>query len=168
MKLSELRRVTVAKPQVRGREAQDERSGRQTRDHRNTNWQRGRVRAASVRVNAKPNPPQDAPGRARWPARKVQALTWGDLSRESEGEVSKGRSSVEASRKRGGAKGRSTKRMAQPRATQQGERPLQRTARTSRTLPWTGGRKQNRCSRGEQTQAGSSHAGRAKATESHE
>src|SRR5688500_12339998 len=111
-------RATVAEPQVRGREAQDERSGRQTRDHRNTNWQRGRVRAASVLANAKPNRHQDAPGRARWPARKVQVLTRGDLRRESGGEVSKGRSSDDAPRKRGGAKGRSTKPMAQPRATQ--------------------------------------------------
>ena len=53
-KLSELMRATVAKPQVRAREGEDERSGRPKCDHRNTNWQRGRVRAASVQANTKP------------------------------------------------------------------------------------------------------------------
>jgi hypothetical protein len=103
---SELMRATVAEPQVRGREAQDERRGRQTRDHRNTNWQRGRLWAASVRVNAKPEAHQDTAGRARWDAGKVQVLTRGDLWSESAGEVSRGRSSVEVPGKGEGAKGR--------------------------------------------------------------
>jgi hypothetical protein len=107
MKLSELMRVTVAEPQVRGREAQDERSGKQTCDHRNTNRQGGRVRAASVPLNTKPKDHQDASGIAGWRAGKVQGLTRGDLPRESAGEVSRGRSSEEALRKQGRAKGRS-------------------------------------------------------------
>src|SRR5260221_7253629 len=99
-------RVTVAEPQVRGREAQDERGGRQTHANGNTNRQRGRVRAASVLANAKPETHQDAPGRAGWRVGKVQVLTRGDLSRESGGEVSRGGSSDDARRKTGGAKGR--------------------------------------------------------------
>jgi len=101
-------RVTVAKPQVRGREAQDERSGRQTCDHRKTNRQRGRVRAASVPLTTKPKTHQDAPGRVGWRAGKVLVLTRGDFLRESAGEVSRGRSSEEALRKQGRAKGQST------------------------------------------------------------
>lgn len=103
---SELMRATVAEPQVRGREAQDERRGRQTCDHRNTNWQRGLLWAASVRVNAKPEAHQDTEGRARWDAGKVQVLTRGDLRCESSGEVSKGRSSDESRGNAEGAKGR--------------------------------------------------------------
>ena len=102
-------RVTVAEPQVRGREAQDERSGRQTCDHRKTNRQRGRMRAASVPLTTKPETHQDASGRVGWRAGKVLVLTRGDLLRESAGEVSRGRSSEEALRKQGRAKGRSTK-----------------------------------------------------------
>ena len=101
-------RVTVAEPQVRGREAQDERSGRPTHDPRNTNRQRGRVRAASVRVNAKPKAHQGASGRAGWRVGKVQVLTRGELLRESAGEVSRGRSSDDARRKAGRAKGQNT------------------------------------------------------------
>ena len=92
MSLSEVMESTVA--ELQGREA--ERSSRQNRDHRNTNWQRGRARAASVRLNAKPKIHPDASSRARWPARKVKALTRGDLDRESGQGVSRGRSSVEA------------------------------------------------------------------------
>ena len=142
-------RATVVKPQVRGREAGDERSGRQNCDPRNTNRQGGRVRAASVLGNAKPKAHQDAPGRAGGHAAKVQILTRGDLFCESRGEVSKGRSSVEAPRKRGRAKGRSSSNMAQPRAFLRGERPLERTEWHLRPLPWTGRTRQNRCSRGE-------------------
>jgi hypothetical protein len=103
-------RATVAEPQVRGREAQDERSGRQICDHRNTNWQRGRVRAASVLANTKPKPHQGASGRARWRAETVQVLTRGDLCLETGGEVSRGRSSQDACRKAGRAKGRRKRR----------------------------------------------------------
>ena len=114
-------RATVVEPQVRGREAQDERSGRQICDHRNTNRQRGRVWAASVLANAKPEAHQDAPSKAGWRAETVQVLTRGDLLRESGGEVSRGRSSDEACRKAGRAKGRSTSSMVQLEAP--GERP---------------------------------------------
>jgi hypothetical protein len=117
-------RATVAEPQVRGREAQDERSGRQIRDHRKTNWQRGRVWAASVLANAKPKAHQDAPSRARWRAEKVQVLTRGDLPAERRGEVSRGHSSAENCRKAVGAKGQSTSDMAQSRVLAPSERSL--------------------------------------------
>lgn len=89
--ISELVRATVAEPQVFNREVKDERRGRQTRDHRNTNVQRGRLRAARVRVNSKPNPHNDAACRGRWSAEKVQALTRGGLHFERSAEVSRGR-----------------------------------------------------------------------------
>ena len=102
-------RVTVAEPQARSREAQGERSGRQTHDHRKTNRQRGRVRAASVLATTKPEAHQDAPGRAGWRVGKVQALTRGELLVERQGEVSRGRSSGDACPKAGRAKGQSIK-----------------------------------------------------------
>src|ERR1700733_11511881 len=114
--MSELMRATVVEPQVRSREAGDERSGRQIRDHRNTNRQRGRVRAASVHANTKPKTHQDASSRAGWRAEKVQVLPRGVLLCENGEKVSRGRSSDEARRKAGRAKGRSTRNMAQPRA----------------------------------------------------
>jgi hypothetical protein len=95
---SELMRATVAEPQGDAREGGAERSGRQTRDHRNTNRQRGRQWATSVLGNTKSNPHQDTASRAGWPAGKVQVLTRGDLPRESAREVSRGRSSKEWSR----------------------------------------------------------------------
>ena len=95
---SELMRVTVAEPQGDAREGGTERSGRQTCDHRNTNRQRGRQWATSVLANTKSNPHQDTACRAGWRAGKVQALTRGDLLRESVGEVSSGHSSKEWSR----------------------------------------------------------------------
>ena len=91
MSLPEVLEPTVAEPQ--GRKA--ERSGRQNRDLRNTNWQRGRVRAASVRVNTKPQVQPDAPSRARRRANKVKSLTRGGPERESAQGVSRGHSSVE-------------------------------------------------------------------------
>ena len=125
--ISELVRATVAEPQVLNREVRDERRGRQTCDHRNTNVQRGRLRAASVLADAKPNPHNDAAGRGRWHAGKVQALTRGGLWRESVEEVSRGHSS--GHRERGPAarltndtahpeamKGRSIGNMAYPKA----------------------------------------------------
>jgi hypothetical protein len=100
-------RVTVAEPQVRGREAQNDRSGRQIRDHRNTNWQRGRMRAASMRAKDEAQfSYQDASCRARWRAEKVHVLTRGELRSESGGAVSRGRSSDENCRKAEGVKGR--------------------------------------------------------------
>ena len=101
---SELMRATVAEPQGDAREGGAERSGRQTRDHRNTNRQRGRQWATSVRVNTKSDPHQDTAGRAGWHAGKVQVLTRGDLPSESAGEVSRGRSSKERSRGLGDAR----------------------------------------------------------------
>jgi hypothetical protein len=91
-------RVTVAEPQGDAREGGAERSGRQNCDHRNTNRQRGRRRAASVLANTKPKAHQDAAGRAGWRAGKVQALTRGGLPRESAEGVSRSHSSSEQSR----------------------------------------------------------------------
>lgn len=70
-----------------------EATARQICDHRNTNVQRGRLRAARVLGNSKPNPHNDAACRGRWNAEKVQALTRGGLRRESVGGVSRGHSS---------------------------------------------------------------------------
>lgn len=91
-------RATVAEPQGDAREGGSERSGRQNRDHRNTNQQGGRQWATSVRVNTKSNPHQDTASRAGWHAGKVQVLTRGDLRRESAEGVSRGHSSKERSR----------------------------------------------------------------------
>ncbi len=96
--ISELMRATVAEPQGDAREGGAERSGRQTRDHRNTNRQRGRQWAISVRTNAKSNPHQDTASRAGWHAGKVKVLTRGDLPCESAGGVSRSHSSSEQSR----------------------------------------------------------------------
>ena len=71
--------VTVAKQQGSGREAVAERSWRQTPDCRNTNWQRGRKWATSVRTNAKSKSHQDTSGRARRHGRKVKPLP-GEIS----------------------------------------------------------------------------------------
>src|SRR4051794_1027905 len=131
-------RVTVAEPQVRGREAQDESSGRQTHDHRNTNRQRGRVRAASVLANTKPKAHQDAPSKAGWRVGKVQVLTRGDLLRESVGEVSRSHSSDDARRKAGRAKGGSSRLRAQPKALGRSERPLEQhgVATAAASVDW--------------------------------
>src|ERR1700749_4712949 len=97
--------VTVAKRQGSGREAVAERSRRQNPDRRKTNLPRGRAWATSVRMTGKSKLHPATSGRARRPGAKVQALTRGDLLRESAGEVSRGHSSVESPRKRAGAKG---------------------------------------------------------------
>ena len=119
-------RATVAEPQGDAREGGAERSGRQTRDHRNTNRQRGRQWAISVLANAKSNPHQDTASRAGWPEGKVKVLTRGDLPRGGAGEpersgdsqpqaarrasaarqLSRGRSSVDGRRKAAGVKDR--------------------------------------------------------------
>jgi hypothetical protein len=91
-------RATVAEPQGDAREGGAERSGRQTRDHRQANRQRGRQWATSELANTKSNPHQDTASRAGWHAGKVQVLTRGDLPGESLGEVSRGHSSEERSR----------------------------------------------------------------------
>lgn len=110
----ELVRATVAEPQVRSREAVDERRGRQTCDPRNTNVQRGRLRAARVLANSKPNPHNDAACRGRGNARKVQVLTRGGLERESAQGVSRGHSS---GRRERGQMARLTNDTAHPVAT---------------------------------------------------
>ena len=74
------------------------------------------MRATSWRVTAKSQDHQDASGRVRLHARRVLILTRGDLRRESAGEVSKDRSSVDAVRKHSGAKGRRTDRL-EPRSS---------------------------------------------------
>jgi hypothetical protein len=99
--------VIVAKGQGSDREVVAERSLRQNPDRRNTNWQRGRAWATSARASTKSETHQDTSSRARRHGRKVETLTRGDLRLESGGEVSRGRSSDDAPRKRGGAKGRS-------------------------------------------------------------
>lgn len=91
-------RATVAEPQGDAREGGAERSGRQTRDHRNTNRQRGRQWATSVLPNTKSKTHQDTASRAGWRAGTVQALTRGGLLGESLGEVSRGHSSQDRSR----------------------------------------------------------------------
>jgi hypothetical protein len=81
-------------------------------DRRNTNRQRGRMRAMSVLGNAKSDrhrkTHQVEPGGTG--PNEFMHLTRGDLRCESGGEVSRGRSSEEARRKAGGAKGQRTKR----------------------------------------------------------
>ena len=109
--LTEPMAVTVAERQGRPREGVAERSREQRCKRRNTNGQRGRVRATSWRATAKSQGHQDAPGRVRRHAPKVHDLTRGDLRRESAGEVSKDRSSVEVVRKHRGAKGLRTERL---------------------------------------------------------
>ena len=90
-----------------------ERSGMQRDGRRNTNGQRGSVRAMSVLGNAKSKSHRKTyevePGDT---ARKFTHLTRGDLFRESGGEVSRGRSSEESRGNPEGAKGRRTKRQA--------------------------------------------------------
>jgi len=54
-------RSRTARQKPRG---EAERSGRRTFDRRNTNWQRGRIRAASWPWTAKPKDHQDVSGRA--------------------------------------------------------------------------------------------------------
>jgi hypothetical protein len=98
--------LTVAERQGSGRETVAESSRRQTPDHRNTKRQRGRMRATSVRGNAKSKDHQDASSRAAWHGGKAHVLTQGDLFCESRTGVSRGHSSVDAARKHGGAKGR--------------------------------------------------------------
>jgi len=98
--------VIVAERQGSDREVVAERSRRQNSDRRKTNWQRGQTWATSVLANAKSEPMEDTFGRARRRGMKVEVLTRGDLLRESAGEVSRGRSSEEARRKTGRAKGR--------------------------------------------------------------
>ena len=143
-------RATVAEPQGDAREGGTERSGRQTRDYRNTNWQRGRQWAISVLANAKSNPHQDTASRARWHAGKAEALTRGDLLRASAGEVSRGRSSDESLRKQEGAKGRRNhqQRSAEHCATGQNTPGRQQTTGTTypETLREPG--PLTRCSRG--------------------
>jgi len=100
--------VIVAERQGSDREVVAERSRRQNSDRRKTNWQRGRAWATSVRATAKSEVHPDTSGRARRRGGRVQVLTRGELCGESRGVVSRSRSSEEARRKSGGAKGGST------------------------------------------------------------
>jgi hypothetical protein len=87
-------RATVAELQGDAREGGAEGSSRQICGRRNTNRQRGRVWAASVRVNAKPGGHQDTPGRVWRRVGKAHVLTQGDLDCESRQGVSRGHSSL--------------------------------------------------------------------------
>lgn len=126
-------RVNRSRRQGSGREAVAERSLRQSPDHRNTKRQRGRVRAASVLVNAKPQAHQGASGRAAWPGTRVHVLTQGDLTRESGPGVSRGRSSEDAVRKHGGAKGRRNDCKATREPVKLAKRARTSAARSGRT-----------------------------------
>ncbi len=88
---------TVAGDKAADREAVAERSPRQTPDHRNTKSQRGRMRAASVLADAKPETHQDASSRGSWRGEKVHVLTQGDLFDESWREPTEGRQPAEGS-----------------------------------------------------------------------
>lgn len=101
-------------------------------DRRNTNRQRGRMRAISVLGNAKSNRHRkthqvepDGTG----PKKMFMHLTRGDLRHESGGEVSRGRSSEEARRKAGGAKGRRTTERATKAGLRNGGVELSETRR---------------------------------------
>jgi len=89
--------------------ATGERSLKRKPDRRNTNRQRGSMRATSVRGNAKSERHRKThrvePGGA---GGKFMHLTWGDPGPARGREVSRGRSSADARRKAGGAKGRRT------------------------------------------------------------
>ena len=145
---SEPMRATVAEPQGGIREDVAEGSGRQTRDHRKTNRQRGRQRATSVLANAKSKTHQDVASRDGWRAGKVQALTRGDLPSESAGGVSRGHSSDDGARKSATAKGqrnrqqRSAEHCACGQNTPERQRPEGRKSRAPREPSPAG-----RCSR---------------------
>lgn len=145
---SELMRATVAKPQGDAREGGAERSGRQTCDHRNTNRLRGRLWAASVLANAKPNPHQDTASRAGWPAGRVQDLTRGDLRGASRGGVSSGHSSVESRRKTEGAKGQRSQQQRSTAHCAPGLNPPGRQQTTALRLALREPVPPTRCSRG--------------------
>lgn len=115
-------------------------------DRRNTNRQRGRMRAMSVLGNAKSNrhrkTHQVEPG-GTGPKRMFMHLTRGDLRRESGGEVSRGRSSEESRGNTEGAKGRRTKRgpsANHPAGSRQEERRNKAGAATTATTRFDGKR----------------------------
>jgi hypothetical protein len=103
-----------SEPPGGGREADAESSGEQRDSRRNTNGQRGRMRAMSVRVHAKSHrhqkPHQVEPGGMD---RKWVFLLGETSGARAPGGVSRGHSSVDAGRKPGGAKGRRTAETAQ-------------------------------------------------------
>jgi hypothetical protein len=116
--------VSVAERQGGDREVEAERSRRQNLDRRKTNWQRGRTWATSVLANAKSELHPDTSSRARRREVRVESLTRGDLLGESAGEVSRGRSSEEAFRKRRGAKGQRNQGKALQSIVSQGKESL--------------------------------------------
>jgi hypothetical protein len=149
--------VTVAERQGRSREAQAEGSRKQTGDRRNTNGQRGRVRATSWLVTTKSEDHQDASGRVRRHAGTVQVLTRGELPRESGAAVSQGRSSVESWRKPAGAKGRSAENQENAKLDEELTGPTQEALETvgrgnCGRYP-TGPEGQKRCNRSESRRA---------------
>ena len=116
-------------------------------DRRNTNRQGGRMRAMSVRGNAKSKGHRkthqvepDGTG----PKRMFMHLTRGDLRRESGGEVSRGRSSEESRGNTEGAKGRrTTERATKPRLHDGGGKaPETGRERQQRSLPTPANAKQ--------------------------
>ena len=145
---SELMRATVAEPQGGVREDVAERSGRQTRDHRKTNRQRGRQRATSVLANAKSKPHQDVASRGGWHAGKVQVLTRGGLSRESAEGVSRGRSSDDGARKSARAKGRKNQRQSSVEHCEDGQnQPKRQQPEGPKSRPLNEPKPPMRCSR---------------------
>ncbi len=146
---SELMRATVAEPQGGVREGVAERSGRQTRDHRKTNRQRGRQRATSVLANAKSKHHQDVASRGGWRAGKVQVLTRGGLLRESAEGVSRGHSSEESARKSEGAKGRRNQRQSSVEHCEDGQnKPRRQQPEGQKSRPLNEPKPPTRCSRG--------------------
>jgi hypothetical protein len=108
-------------------------------DRRNTNKQRGRVRAMSVLGNAKSNSHRkthqvELGGTGQ---KMFMHLTRGDLRRESAGEVSRGRSSEESRGNPEGAKGRRTEKGAPATGLRSAGRqaPETRRALQQRQLP---------------------------------
>ena len=130
-------------------------------DRRNANRQGGRMRAISMLENAKSNRHRkthqvepDGTG----PKKMFMHLTRGDLRRESVGEVSRGRSSEEARRKAGGAKGRRTTERATKAGLRSGGGKLSETWREqqlSAATPATNAERANGLSRAKQEWAAS-------------
>jgi hypothetical protein len=103
--------ATIEKDKAGTARSSAERSLKQRHGRRNTNRQRGRVRAMSMLGNAKSKSHRKTHQvESDDTGRKFIHLTRGGLRRESAGGVSRGRSSEETCRKTGGAKGRRTKR----------------------------------------------------------
>ena len=139
MKLIGSRDSNRRETQSGSREAQlAERSVEPKRGRRNTNRQRGRLRAMSVLGNAKSNRHRKTQTvESDDTSRKSLHLTRGDLPAERVGGVSRGRSSEEAARKSGRAKGqRTTKGVILKTPLCGREVPRNAPERQLRQLPW--------------------------------